>query len=86
MSSPYKLQYRVLRPSPICATLRVVDSVFDDYGLAIKRAGDMLAEYKGAEIQLVLIGPNDLVTACKHEDFVLFSRTILEMAFASEDQ
>lgn len=85
MPSPYKLQYRVLRPSPICVTLRVVDSVFDDYDLALKKAGDMLAEYKGVELQLVLTGPNDLMTS-KHEDFVLFSRTILEMAFGSESQ
>lgn len=80
MPSPYKLQYRVLRRR---YALRVVDGVFDDYDLAIRKAGDILAEHKGVELQLVLIGPNDLMTG---EDYVLFSRTILEMAFGSERQ
>lgn len=79
MPSPYKLKYRVLRRQ-----YGVVDSVFDDYDLAIRKACDMLAEHKGVELQLVLIGPNDLMT--EHEDFVLFSRTILEIAFGSESQ
>lgn len=81
MPSPYKLKYRVLRRQ-----YGVVDSVFDDYDLAIRKACDMLAKHKGVELQLVLIGPNALMAAGKHEDSVLFSQTILEMTLFEKSQ